>query len=550
MIAQFLVSLLYVLCFLTIGGILKKIIGWSTSYYYDLLIGFACLNAVFTTISIAYPVNEKSLCIFLCILFMVAFRYRKWLSFYISNLTNYLLIKIINRPIIFSVISLFIIITFFQSLYTPNLHYDAALYHVPAIKWTREHSTIAGLANLNIVLGYNFNIFPLYAAFSLENWFGQAIYSINFTIVSCFCIWLFSIIVYSIDFKRYLFVASLILIFYALIEYYWPHVSTTSNDIIVYILVLSILLAGLSYKRNKDDIYSVVILSTYVITIKLSAIPVLLLAIFIVFSKSYWQSKRKALGTILISAFILIPWLTKNVLITGWLLFPFPYLDLFSVDWKVPLSDVVLQKKVIDTYYLPKDAGSGLSQLTVWFFDHSLVEILTMVMASTFLVILFSKLITKKLSINQFHLASIIVSALGILFMFLSSPSLRYCISFFLAAIALCINILDTQQTSNKYVFYAPGLLLALIFLKNNWNHPWHFAKNISQRLLIPYPLESANMPTYSYFLIDKKVKCYYPLDTDQCFNHALPCTSHLLSNVHLRGLTIEEGFYKAELSK
>ncbi|MBD2700670.1 hypothetical protein IC229_08485 [Spirosoma sp. BT702] len=550
MIAQFFVSLLYIFCFLTVGGILKRLISWSTSYYYDFLIGFACTNAVFTFISIFLPVNESILYIFLIILFSLTIIYKKWLITYIYQLVNHSLTKAKQSPVILIIIGLFIIITFFQSLYTPNLHYDTALYHVPAIKWIREHSTIAGLANLNIVLGYNFNIFPLYAAFSFENLFGQAIYAINFTTVCAFSLWLFSMIVNSLHSKHRLLGAVFVLIIYNLINYYWPHVSTTSNDIIVYILVVSILLIGITYQSNRDNIFPIVILSAYVITIKLSAGPVLAIAIYIFFSKNYWQHGRKALTTIFISAFILVPWLIKNILITGWLVFPFPYIDLFSFDWKVPLSDVILQKKVIDTYYLPEKGGSGIHQITVWFFDQSSIDIITMATTFMLLCIVFAKLIIKRITIVPLYTASIIVSTLGILFMFLSSPSLRYCISFFLSAIVLCIKLLDTHQAFYRYAFFAAGILVTVTFLKGNWYHPWHFAKNISHRLLIPYPLESANTPKYSYFLIDNKIKCYYPLDTDQCFNHALPCTSHLLNNIHLRGLTIEEGFYKAELSK
>lgn len=31
---------------------------------------------------------------------------------------------------------------------------------------------------------------------------------------------------------------------------------------------------------------------------------------------------------------VLAPWLVRNVLISGWLIYPFAAIDLFSVDWK------------------------------------------------------------------------------------------------------------------------------------------------------------------------------------------------------------------------
>ncbi len=35
---------------------------------------------------------------------------------------------------------------------------------------------------------------------------------------------------------------------------------------------------------------------------------------------------------------MLAPWLVRNVLISGWLIYPFAAIDLFSVDWKIPAS--------------------------------------------------------------------------------------------------------------------------------------------------------------------------------------------------------------------
>lgn len=52
---------------------------------------------------------------------------------------------------------------------------------------------------------------------------------------------------------------------------------------------------------------------------------------------------------------VLAPWLVRNVLISGWLIYPFAAIDLFSVDWKIPAS------------YLQNEFGSdqGLGTLSV-----------------------------------------------------------------------------------------------------------------------------------------------------------------------------------------
>lgn len=47
----------------------------------------------------------------------------------------------------------------------------------------------------------------------------------------------------------------------------------------------------------------------------------------------------KKIGSYLLcGCVVLAPWLVRNVLISGWLIYPFAAIDLFSVDWKIPAS--------------------------------------------------------------------------------------------------------------------------------------------------------------------------------------------------------------------
>ena len=46
-----------------------------------------------------------------------------------------------------------------------------------------------------------------------------------------------------------------------------------------------------------------------------------------------------------------MPWFVRNVLITGWLLYPFPALDLFQVDWKMKyVSIIIVDAELIGIY--------------------------------------------------------------------------------------------------------------------------------------------------------------------------------------------------------
>ncbi|MBL0109224.1 MAG: hypothetical protein IPP52_18595 [Ignavibacteria bacterium] len=102
----------------------------------------------------------------------------------------------------------------------------------------------------------------------------------------------------------------------------------------------------------------------------MSAIPVLLLLPAILFENRKKINIKSLSPILLISLLILIPWLLRNIVLTGWLLYPFPGINIFSFDWKVPISDVQSLKDQITGWgrnpgpNFLESAKAGLSQ---WF---------------------------------------------------------------------------------------------------------------------------------------------------------------------------------------
>ena len=542
MIAQLTGFIACSFCFIILGSVVRKIAGWNISYTHDFLIGLALSNAIFTAISLGYPINNTAAFLFAVSVILLLLSNLTYERIYFRRLVNLILLRSRKSPVLFSIVSVLILLTFFQSLYSPSLHYDAGLYHVPAIKWTAEHKAIRGLVHLNAFLGYNFNIFSLDAAF--YGLYQQPIYPINFTVISFFLLWIGTKISYAIESNYYVLAASYVLIGYYLLLNFWPHVSTPSNDILVFVLSTTLLISGIDLEKNRDLIFSGVIISVYAITIKLSAAPVLLLAVYLVSTKQFWSHRKQATLTLLISGFVLLPWLIKTVLLTGWLLFPFPLIDLFSFEWKLPMPEVVQLKESIRNFYIP-GGDSRSSWVQSWLFNQNGIDLAVIVLSAGAILALFARLLVKKKQLSTDYLAIIGVSIFGIVFMCVYSPSLRYSVAFFLATILLSVNAFKFRGNGSQFGFYAFGLIVVFTFLKDNWFHPWHFTKNITHRFLLPYPLILKEKKEYAYFLIDRKIKCYYPVASNQCFDHLLPCASRRVDRLHLRGEGIDQGFYR-----
>jgi len=93
--------------------------------------------------------------------------------------------------------------------------------------------------------------------------------------------------------------------------------------------------------------------AVYTVTVKLSAVMLLLLGIKpivqLVRSKKKGAIKPIAFSA-LVSLVIALPYFIRNVLISGWLIYPFTGIDLFNVAWKVPKGQAQYDAKEIMVY--------------------------------------------------------------------------------------------------------------------------------------------------------------------------------------------------------
>jgi hypothetical protein len=76
----------------------------------------------------------------------------------------------------------------------------------------------------------------------------------------------------------------------------------------------------------------------YAVTVKLTAGVILILLI----KPSYMLIKDRKWGDIicfiLMGTITIAPWVIRTIVISGYLIYPFPAIDIFDVDWKMPLE--------------------------------------------------------------------------------------------------------------------------------------------------------------------------------------------------------------------
>ncbi len=203
---------------------------------------------------------------------------------------------------------------------------DNESYYLQTIKWFNEFGFVKGLGNLHIFFAQSSPFHVLQAGFNF-NFFTNRINDLNGLILvvsSGFFISEFE--------KKYLQNAikhwiGLILIFNILL---FQFISAPSPDLLTLLLCQVIFYLFLEQEENFSNFKLITIFFLFLFFIKITIAPIGLI-ILIILSK-----KSNRIFFFVLSSFLIIGVLIlKNIVITGYPLFPFNFIEL-NVDWRIP----------------------------------------------------------------------------------------------------------------------------------------------------------------------------------------------------------------------
>jgi hypothetical protein len=228
--------------------------------------------------------------------------------------------------------------------------YDSAFYHFQNIRWNEEFAVVPGLANLDSRFGFNSSYFLLSAIFSFRFLLSEAIYPLQPLIVTAIgCRVLYELFISEYEIKRVIILLSYILLYWVSIYF----LGNTSTDILPNFIVFYIMVQAVLYPEFlKTNFLIGIILPVFLLTCKLSFFPVGLISVYLLYFLFKKKKYRVIVFVCIAGLLILIPWLARNAIISGYLVYPLYRIDLFSFDWKVPVEIAAKEKDYIfDTGY-------------------------------------------------------------------------------------------------------------------------------------------------------------------------------------------------------
>jgi len=445
------------------------------------------------------------------------------------------------------------------------MHYDSDLYHAQSIRWIEEYGVVKGLGNIHVRLAYNSSFFALSALYSMKFLTGHSLHTVNGFLA--LLLWMQVFLLFQknksdqMGRKQTLVTSFARLGAFYYLTIIYSDIVAPASDYAIMCVVFFIVIKWLELLENEED--SVVpyallcVAGVYAVTLKLTAGLILLLLakpVSMLLQEKRWRDIGVYLGMGIVT---IAPWLARTVILSGYLLYPFPALDLFDVDWKMDAAEAALDAAEIKTW------GRGLNNAALidlpitewfsgWFQDTlpmigKLLILADIVCLLLFVILLVGQLCKRYRMTDQLLVLATVLASYG--FWQFSAPLLRYGYAYVLLVIMItagiyCDILIKYFDKWKKKDMIRRMTVFGVFAL-------WAFlvVKLVS---LVQYCWKEAGKATYvwqqdygSYALGSYEVNgvtFYYPLHDDRTGYDCFPSVPRQIQ-IHFRGESLEEGF-------
>lgn len=532
-----------------------------------LILGIISLT---TTVSFISIISSITLYIHILIIILLSV-YIYFDTKYVVNTVNFFVSELKNNIYIFILGSLCIFAAIIMAS-GPVGYFDTGLYHAQAVKWINEYGTVPGLGNLHHRLAFNSSWFYFSAFFDMLAFDGKTSHLVNLIPITLGLIACFS--GFSNIAKGNISLTNILKCFLAfplctdrlLMLVYLP---TLSPDLVAAILTFYVMILVVNYIENSEitDDYQInsqrelfiliFCICFFLPTTKLNGFPALLFPLLLLI-KTKARAIKMTILSCLVGGIILLPFLVGNVILSGYIIYPFPQIDLFSFDWKIPYKNADEVRRSIRYFALHPTPGwvdtsigamSTLEWMRLWYSQkgnnpHFLWMIRASFSAIGFFVICYIR--KAKICSNLLAIQSILT--LAIVYWFFSAPSYRlgkgWIWSFIIFSLGSLVYII-LKSVRLRFVSLLSRVIFVLVtvvllnFLLMRWGTLDNIMGKYAHSWWTVHALPEEKMRAVE---IHEGFVVYVPLK-EKAWNADLPNTPYLKRDLRMRGSTLREGF-------
>lgn len=519
--------------FLTVLGKCFKKNLLSTDFI--LITGLMAATVYAQVMSLIYKVRTLASLILFLMVIVIAVLLHRTLFDWIKKL-------LADRCRLYRSIIVLILLTFMGLIVAsqPASLYDTGLYHAQAIHWIEDYGYVKGLGNLHNRFAYNSSFLCLQALYSWVFVNGQSLHGMNAYIG----IVMAGYALLSLGAERINRVADMLNL--ALLLYICNSLGgmeSPGTDFFAMCLMLY-LFARWFRCRYMEEKYILCILAAFGVTLKLSIAPVVLLAavpaIWLIKGKK-WKETAVCLG----SGFLtVLPFLVRNVMISGYLIYPYTALDIFSVDWKMPEYTVNRDRNEIMAWGRElRDVNKIDYPIWDWFpiwFQELTGAQRALFLLNVLLIIIVICFVVRELQRKRFEMAYICcVAMLGLVMWFFSAPLIRYgrAYLYILPAVVFGLAAERIRMSEKVCRLISTGFAVYFIFLCGQYLENQEFV-----RIVFPEDYSSYSVTER---MISDEIGIYIAEGDDRTGYEPFPAIPYatVLDRIELRGDSLENGF-------
>jgi hypothetical protein len=509
------------------------------------LLGFSSLTLLSILLSLFFPLG-KEVSLFYALLFIVlAVLLRKEIKIQLAGYKEYLSHI---HPAVYCLFFINLLI-FLSKSASPSEVFDEGGYHMPFIKWIENFSVVPGLGNIEFRYGFNSSFHILLAPFTFSWLFSDPFFDLSGLVGICLSVFLLDGLNKLILNKSTLTKEDFILygVKALLIPFLFRNFITGTSSDFVNIYVAWIINLILLEKFIKKDFsanihtYLLICFSFLLTTVKFSSVLMLFFVTFyliIVLIKNF--NKKVIFAYFSIGALFIFPWLLRSYIMTGYILYPLHFIDLFSPDWKVSYSlandAYIFVESCAKNEFLPPAKVLKLSfsdWFPSWFHRRFFIEKVFLFLIGIISItnLIFFKDHSKKTWVLQVFLFLLIV------FWLFKFPDFRFGYGFILIYIFIGLVNYMLFVPSEKIRLMLLLLIIGgmtLINIKKTYAETSFsevFVKPASPRQSIIFKTVKHGKYTFNY--------------SKYCWYTAYPCFTEYDPDTELRGNTLQEGFRK-----
>ncbi|WP_262907955.1 LIC_10190 family membrane protein [Hymenobacter sp. 15J16-1T3B] len=440
------------------------------------------------------------------------------------------------------------------------INYDVGLYQLQTLQWTERFAAVPGLGNLHGRLAFNSSLYLPLALFRVGTPAGPA-YALSSYLYALLAVAAVRALVAGLrapqpDARP---VWAPLLLLLLLVYSFQVWLSSVTSDCTTAALMVLLFLYYAQHppqRATEAQRLLLTLLAAWAVTLKLSAAPVLLLPLYAVWAAPGRQRVGRRWGGPLALGLLLgLPWLARNVVLSGYLVYPLPALDWFAVDWKLPRAYARMEHNMIVN--LARNSAQSpyaAPHQTLWEWWPNWWAPMAGFPGAVVVAALASPLVAAwrwrrpRSAAEQGWAGGWLVAWAGSVFWFVAAPDYRFGVGFLLvAALWPWLGPRWPGPAQTGRLRYLPGLLL-LLWLLQQLRDPLYQLRHDPARFALRavWP-ELPAVPATVAVPVAPGLFVRVPREGFQCWGAPLPCAHCAEAGLRLRGRTLAEGFRRTE---